>query len=150
MTGGGLPAQHAYVEIKMIFKDGGAFDYHSQYERVKETLSHAIETARETGQISGQTQNIDLSTLNTDQLPAYEEVDSPATTPIVQPTPIAPGRVQPQAQHQAQAAPASRPPPTQISDHNNVPPPNEPPPGYEEAQQSSIANSLEENVRRTS
>ena len=150
MTGGGLPAQHAYVEIKIVFKDGGAFDYHSQYERVKETLSNAIETARESGQISGQTQNIDLSTLNTDQLPAYEEVNSPATTPIVQPTPIAPGRVQPQAQHQTQAAPASRPPPTQAPDQNSTQPPNEPPPGYEEAQQSSIANSLEESVRRTS
>ena len=151
VTGGGLPAQHAYVEIKMVFKDGGAFDYHSNYERVKETLTNAIETARESGQISGPSQNVDLSSLNLDQLPAYEEISAPATsTPIVQPTPIAPGRVQTQAQQQAQTGPASRPLPTETSNQTSLPPPNEAPPGYEEAQQSSVANSLEESVRRRS
>lgn len=67
----------------MTFKDGGAFDFHSSFERVKETLSHAVEIARESGHLSGAGADggvggaaVDMEALHLEQLPAYEEVTS--------------------------------------------------------------------------
>lgn len=150
VPGGGIPAHHAFVKLKMTFKEGGAFDFSSKYEQIKETLAQAAEMARDSGRA------VDLSGLDLEQLPAYEEVGGIASTvpappiQIQQPVPISPTR-------------PSRPPPGDDGappafDHakapangssNPFPPPNEPPPGYEETQQSSIADHLEESVRRS-
>lgn len=69
----------------MTFKDGGAFDFHSSFEHVKETLSHAVEIARESGHLSGGgvggvgSVGLDLEAVHLEQLPAYEEA-TPTTT----------------------------------------------------------------------
>ncbi|MCJ1230853.1 hypothetical protein MMC12_007527, partial [Toensbergia leucococca] len=73
VLGGGIPPHHAFVELKMTFKEGGAFDFYSTYERIKETLSQAFEVARESGQVAGNTNQvpaIDISTVHLEQLPA--------------------------------------------------------------------------------
>ena len=148
VTGGGIPPQHAYLEIKLTFKDGGAFDFHSNFERVKETLAHALEMARESGAVTGQPQNLDLSNVQLEQLPAYEETGGLAQGPQLQrPVPISPtnGR-QPPIWNQANPTPL----PVPSSNQQQLPTPDEPPPGYEETQQSSIVNSLEEHIRRQS
>ncbi|MCJ1356566.1 MAG: hypothetical protein MMC33_006561 [Icmadophila ericetorum] len=142
VIGGGIPPQHAYLEIKLTFKDGGAFDFHSNFERVKETLAHAVEIARESGAVTGQPQNLDLSNVHLEQLPAYEEVGGPVQVLQIQrPIPISPtnGR---------QHLPDNFAVPVQAPNPQQLPTPDEPPPGYEEAQQSSVVNSLEEHVRR--
>ncbi|KAL8777326.1 MAG: hypothetical protein Q9194_002621 [Teloschistes cf. exilis] len=151
VVGGGIPSHHVYVKLSMTFKDGGAFDFATIYERIKETVSQAVEMARE----SGRQQGPDLSDINLEQLPAYEEVGNtvPAPPPqLHQPTAISP------------TAPSYAPsrdsgivlssdderhakPSTMEASDQQYPPPNEPPPGYEEVQQTSVVENLERNLR---
>ena len=154
VNGGGIPPHHAFVKLKMTFKEGGAFDFSSTYERIKETLSQVSEQARENGR------PVDLSTVDLEQLPAYEEVAAavPTTVPITastthiqRPTPISPTgasrplpRVNGTIDHGRDRKGPSNPEPAE-----QLPPPNEPPPGYDEAQQSSVAESLEASIRRS-
>ena len=141
----------------MTFKDGGAFDFHAKYERVKETLMQAIEEARESGRMTRQSQGIDLSAVHLEQLPAYEEIGGHMSTPpthVAQAAPIAPtplrqapppmnGLVEPDERN---VEPLSNRP---LVSEQSFQPPSEPPPGYEEAQQSSVVNNLEESVRQS-
>lgn len=154
VNGGGIPPHHAFVKLKMTFKEGGAFDLSSTYERIKETLSHASEVARENGR------PVDLSTVDLEQLPAYEEVAAaiPATasmttstTHIQRPTPISSTGAPRLPRRDNVIADSSRnqKEPTNPEPAEQLPPPNEPPPGYDEAQQSSVAESLEESIRRS-
>lgn len=157
VTGGGIPAHHSYVEIKMTFKDGGAFDFHANFERVKETLTQAVEEARESGRITRQSQGIDLSAVHLEQLPAYEEIGGYTPAPpthVAQEAPIAPTplRQAPPSTNglvdsgERVAAPLSNQDPVS---GDSFQPPSDPPPGYEEAQQSSVVDNLEESVRRS-
>ncbi|KAL8949257.1 MAG: hypothetical protein Q9222_004613 [Ikaeria aurantiellina] len=153
VSGGGIPAHHAYVKLSMTFKDGGAFDFATIYERIKETMSQAIEVARESGR---QTQGSDLSDVNLEQLPAYEEVGTTvsvsAPPPIQQPIPISPTASAQGSSRDSGIMLSSddernpKPPPVAAS-QQQYPPPDGPPPGYEEAQQSSVAENLERNLR---
>ena len=132
----------------MIFKDGGAFDFHSNFERVKETLHYAVDEARESGRMASNARNIDLSALPLEQLPAYEEAGGAAAAQppqIQRPMAVAPNPIGQSSTAENGYTPAggqlgSRP-------REQFPIPDEPPPGYEEAQQSSLVNHLEESVR---
>ena len=153
VNGGGIPPHHAFVEIKMSFKDGGAYDFQTSLERVKEMLSNAIEEARESGRVNGRAETVDMSTVHLEQLPAYEEVGSTPSCPpsnLVRPTPISPNR-QDQPAHDASATEGTSGGITanQLPNRQQFQPPNEPPPDYEEAQQSSIVSNLEESIRRS-
>jgi hypothetical protein len=145
VTGGGIPAHHAFVKLKMTFKEGGAFDFSSTYERIKENLWQAAETARESGRTA------DLSEVDLEQLPAYEEVvdAAPASRPppaVHRPTPISPIRASQRSRTADAPAPTSGNLPPSA---DRMPPPDEPPPGYEETQHNTIVNNLEENIRRS-
>lgn len=129
----------------MTFKEGGAFDFSSTYERIKETLWQAAETARESGRTA------DLLEIDLEQLPAYEEVADAAPAsipqpPIHRPTPISPIRASHPLHPSNGPTSSSRNP---QSSEDRLPPPDEPPPGYEETQQNTIANNLEESIRRS-
>ncbi|GAM83899.1 hypothetical protein ANO11243_018890 [Dothideomycetidae sp. 11243] len=50
---GGNLQHHPAVEIKFTFRDGGAYDFQSRYERVRERLAQALEVARARGQDVG-------------------------------------------------------------------------------------------------
>lgn len=152
VNGGGIPPHHAYLKIKMTFKDGGAYDFANAYERIKENVSQAIELAQESGRPE------DLSNVDLDQLPAYEEVagSSPisaappapvSTSNIEQPTPISPRRLVGPSRSGGEINPWSNPQPTRRPNNVQAPPPNEPPPGYDEVQRSSVAESLEASIR---
>ncbi|KAI4101622.1 MAG: hypothetical protein L6R37_004855 [Teloschistes peruensis] len=149
--GGGIPSHHVYVKLSMTFKDGGAFDFATIYERIKETVSQAVEMARE----SGRQQGPDLSDINLEQLPAYEEVGNtvPAPPPLLhQPTAISPTAPSYAPSRDSGIVLSSdderhvKPSAMEASDQQ-YPPPNEPPPGYEEVQQTSVAENLERNLR---
>ena len=150
VTGGGIPSHCAFVEIKMTFKEGGAFDFHSTFERVRDSLLQAVENAEASGQ------ELDPENVHLDQLPAYGEVsgtrmappqDGRGDPPLVAPTPIHAS----QAGHpSASARPADAVRPGDTATPEHFEPPNEPPPGYEEAQSSGIRDQLEESVRRRS
>lgn len=128
--GGGIPIPSTgVVEVKFTFKEGGAFDFHTQYERIRERLQQAVETQRASGDGSGSGRGamdgVNVSNVNLEDLPAYQERgDGPLIPPIAVPqqngtASTSGGRVRQQV-------------------------PQEAPPGYEEAQMES----LQEEVAR--
>ena len=154
VNGGNIPPHHAYVKLSMTFKDGGAFDFASTYERIKETTAQAIEVARENGRQQGP----NLSDINLEQLPAYEEVGSTVSAPpppsLQQPIPrAATASTQAPQRDSGVVLPSDdernpkQPPPPTAASNEQYPPPDEPPPGYEEVQHNSIADNLEQRVR---
>ncbi|KAL9581739.1 MAG: hypothetical protein Q9212_003716 [Teloschistes hypoglaucus] len=145
--GGGIAPHHVLVKLSMTFKDGGAFDFATIYERIKETVSQAVEMARE----SGRQQGPNLSDINLEQLPAYEEVGNtvPAPPPpLHQPTAISPTAPSHAPSRDSGVVLSSddernAKPSTMEASDQQYPPPNEPPPGYEEV----VAEDLEHNLR---
>lgn len=131
MSGGGIPASLQLVEVKVTFNEGGAFDFHSNFERIKDRLQQAVEHARDSGAASVQAQTgrgVNFTYVHLDELPAY---DGPNVTN--------PGRNQPID---------TAVEPLRETANTTSPAPVEPPPGYEEVQQQSVAEELEEQLRR--
>ncbi|KAG2419528.1 hypothetical protein HFD88_004324 [Aspergillus terreus] len=129
VAGGGIPASMPAVQCKVTFKEGGAFDFHNHFERIKERLQQVVDVS----QSSRGASNVDMTSVHLEELPAYS---GPTST-------------------SAEAAQASQTPPlpaqTEVrSEPSREPEPMEPPPGYEEVQQQSVANVLEERLRRAS
>lgn len=128
VPGGGISAPLPAVQMKVTFKEGGAFDFHTNFERIKERFQEARETANESSR--GQ-QTVDLSAVHLEDLPPYE---APSNAPPNANQSISPreprGEITPN--------PASRDEPV------------EPPPCYEEVQSQSVAHELEERLRRAS
>lgn len=126
------------MELKFTFKEGGAFDFHTGYERIRERLQQAVEVSRINGDGSGSSRaamnGVDVSNVNLEELPVYqEESDGPLIAPIA---PLIPQQSSAQAHVQANG-------------EGRIPPgdtPNEPPPGYEEAQISSLQDELERRL----
>ncbi|EED24363.1 hypothetical protein TSTA_077290 [Talaromyces stipitatus ATCC 10500] len=132
VPGGGIPAPLQLVELKVTFKEGGAFDFHTNFERIKDRLQQAVEHARDSGSPSVRSSNgrgVNFTNVHLDELPAY---DGPNTSNA----------------GQAQSIEAAvQPPITETADTTSSAP-VEPPPGYEEVQQQSVAQELEEQLRR--
>jgi len=136
VAGGGIPSTHSAVELRLTFKEGGAFDYHTIFEQIKERSHQAYTVARESGRNG--TADPGLANVHLEQLPAYEagpgargEEDEPR---ILSPVPVRPGAVSPTVT--GTDAPAVNPPA-----------PNEPPPGYEEAQVQAVGIDLDQRLR---
>lgn len=137
MQGGGLPVPTGgVVELKLTFKDGGAFDFHSNYERIRERLQQAVAVSRIDGDGSGSSRTamngVDVSNVNLDELPAYQErSDGPLVAPIASAVPI---QQAPQPQRDSGiGAGSGQPKPT----------PAEPPPNYEDVQMESLHDEAE-------
>lgn len=141
------------VEIKLTFKEGGAFDFHTHYERVRERLQQAVEVSRIDGDGSGASRaamtNVDVSNVNLDDLPAYQEQSD---RPLISPT-MAPPAMMPAAQTVQQssvqrdsgvAVEDDRPQPKPTD--NAFSPPSEPPPAYEEAQMQGLQDEMERRL----
>lgn len=139
VPGGNLSSSHAAIELKLTFNEGGAPDFHSNFERIKERLQQAVEAARDSGvtlNAAGFVGGVNMDAVHLDQLPTYEgsrndrvalPPDDPPAEPIadiVVPTPVRAGR------------------PGQAS---FIPPP-EAPPGYEETQQQSLQQELDRRL----
>lgn len=130
----------------MEFKEGGAFDFASIFERLKERLRQAVDVARESGVDEGGVMANNI--VHLEDLPAYEDrrdgavesdgrarADAGAGGPTTAaPQPTGPQHTSPLASPQTQ----------------NFQPPDEPPPGYEEAQRDSVVEELERQARRMS
>lgn len=162
VSGGGIPGQHAELDLVMEFREGGAFDFASTFERLKERLKQAVDVARDSGggvdDSSRGVGGVNMNNVHLEDLPAYEEsgrhervqdaapipLHSTAVdmTPLVAVTSTPPAVATPPSQGPAQ----SRRTESSGQEHNQ-PPPNEPPPGYEEVQRESIADELERQIR---
>ncbi|KAH0304190.1 hypothetical protein KCU74_g17541, partial [Aureobasidium melanogenum] len=148
VQGGGIPAHVPALELKFAFKDGGAYDFHSGYERVKERLQQQVDVARQSGYLQGDGSEagrgrggdtlaaVDVANVHLDDLPAYEETGASASIP----QPPAPATQTP-APRQAASPPDSHAPEV-------FTPPAEPPPGYEQVQRETVEDELERRLSR--
>jgi len=143
---GGIPVTHTAIELRLTFKDGGAFDFHTIFEQIKERVHQAREVARETG-IRGTA----MADVHLEQLPAYEpapgavasspfqaerEVEPVIHSPIpIRPTPGRDSGVS-GVRSLAETSPRVEPAAT----------PDEPPPGYEETQAQAVGADLERRL----
>ncbi|KAF1930032.1 uncharacterized protein M421DRAFT_383306 [Didymella exigua CBS 183.55] len=142
VTGGGIPPAHAELDCTIEFKEGGAFDFHNTFERLRERLRQTIDVARESG---GDESLAAAGVGGLEDLPAYEESgqhvrvpqDAAAPAAATAPAPAA-ATPPPPADSPQQSSPLQSPQPFQ--------PPSEPPPGYEEVQRGSIADELERRL----
>lgn len=134
----------------MEFKDGGAFDFSTTFERLKERLQQAIEVARESGTLvtgdgaelgggagGGALAGVNMDQVHLEDLPAYEE--SPSSAAYASPPPPPPAAAQ-QATPPGSSAISS-------PQSQTFQPPSDPPPDYEEVQRDSIAEALERRLR---
>jgi|SRR5690242_19547653 len=142
----------------MEFKEGGAFDFHNIFERLKERLRQTIDVARE----SGIDETVAAGNVNMEDLPAYEDTRQHTRVseePLSPSASAGPGSVGADGPIAAAAASASGPAaapavpetdiperPTSLQGPRPFHPPSEPPPGYEEVQQRSIADELERRL----
>ena len=126
VSGGGISASLPAVQMKVTFKEGGAFDFHTNFERIKERMQEAVEN---TDQGTRGQQTVDLSSVHLEDLPAYEAPPNANQTVT-------------------SSEPTEEPPSTRPSDASAEP--VEPPPCYEEVQSQSVAHELEERLRRAS
>lgn len=138
VPGGGIPPDHPAVELKLTFREGGAFDFHSCFEQIKERLYYAQQMAREQGRTMGLGEDV-----NTDQLPAYEpptethEDDGRPPAFVSSPTQDEVSRAQVPEEQGHGAATGGQ------EDFA----PQEPPPGYEEVQARAVEVTFEEERR---
>jgi hypothetical protein len=138
VQGGGIPPVHPAVEIRLTFREGGAFDFHTTFEQIKERSHQAYAVARENGQGRAA---VDLATVHLEQLPAYEPTrgaESAEDEPVIlSPLPVRPiERDMDIRQASVTEAPG-----------NAIAPPSEPPPGYEEAQAHAGSTGLNQSAR---
>ena len=137
VPGGGIPADHPAVELKMTFREGGAFDFHTCFEGIKERLHMARERERESGRGIGMGLGVDI---NTDQLPAYEAAADVGEDDGRPPTFS--------GSQEAEISSVQGPNSGHSPDENHPPTPDEPPPGYEEAQAQAVEVTFEQRERR--
>jgi hypothetical protein len=135
----------------MIFREGGAFDYHTIFEQIKERLHHAISIARDEGRNIGSVgvlRGADLAGVHLEQLPAYEP---PPRTSSAEPTEarnaVSPNHPPVRDSGVAGLRGSNHPKPEEDVSTPPVEPPNEPPPGYEEAQAQAVGIDLDQRLR---
>lgn len=172
VQGGGIPAHHPALELKLTFKEGGAYDFHSRYERVKERLQQAVEVARDSGRVvpgdgvqtgrgrgGGALAGVDVANVHLEDLPAYEEeagavpqlhvASSGGETRGNLPPP--PSSLPPPPQQQQQQRQQTGLSSTDVNNADTAAPqtfnpPADPPPGYEEVQRETVEDELERRL----
>lgn len=148
VSGGGLSTTQSHIEIKLTFKDGGAYDFHTKFERMKERFHQAMEAAREndaTGGRSGQIVNMDA--VHLDELPTYQDSGRDELAP--QPPPPEP-LPRPQIQQEDPAPSFEEVVEGRARTQTHSAPPSDAPPGYEETQQQSIQQEFEARLAKGS
>ncbi|RMZ88492.1 hypothetical protein DV736_g4279, partial [Chaetothyriales sp. CBS 134916] len=152
VPGGNIPNDH-HVELKLTFKDGGAPEFHIQFESIKERLQQAVENAREAHvghRQNGGLAGVDMDSVHLDQLPSYEDSGHDRIAPSLssaRPPQSPPAEARPPApvsasvdQPISQGAGEREVPSQERSSQSERP--SEAPPGYEEAQQHGLESEL--------
>jgi WW domain-binding protein 2 len=154
VPGGGIPPNQTHVEIKLTFKEGGAFDFHTNFERIKERFRQAMEAAR-ASDAPGTSSNlgatvpagVNMDAVHLDDLPTYQDsgLDELAPQPALpEPPPRAPIQQEDPAPSFEEVV-EGRPP----AQRQSIPP-TDAPPGYEETQQQSVQEELEARLAKVS
>lgn len=141
---GGIPPVHSSLELTMEFKEGGAFDFATTFERLRERLRHAVDVAASVGdgvqadaRGAGPLAGVNLGGVHLEDLPAYEERAGA-------PTSVGRGSVGTQGTGSTVAGTGSE---VGSPRAEGFAPPLEPPPGYEEVQRGGVADELERRLR---
>lgn len=135
----------------MTFREGGAFDYHTIFEQIKERIYHAVSIAQEEGRNIGSVGTLgdaDLANIHLEQLPAYEpppQVQS--AEPVEEPGLASPGQHIIRDNGGASWNNSNQTKPEIDASTPHAEPPNEPPPGYEEAQAQAVGIDLDQRLR---
>lgn len=131
VPGGGVPPPHPMVEVKLTFREGGAFQFHSIFEQIKERLNQIYSISRDNFQHDVNFSNVDLEPLPVYRPSREDEIphglSSPNTT----------------LENEDSI-------PRISASENNIlrPIPNEAPPGYEEMQAQAVWMEVEQGLRR--
>jgi WW domain-binding protein 2 len=139
-SGGGLPRGQSQIVMSLKFKDGGAYEFHSAFERIRDRLHQVMVAAevdrpannRSAAAISSMPA-VNLSAVHLDELPTYEASGRDQMAPQPEP-PTQLSIPQPRAAATAPEAMADGQAPAQGMSSL----PMDAPPGYEEAQQQSV------------
>lgn len=162
VQGGGIPVPATgVVELKLTFKDGGAYDFHTTYERLRERLQQVADVSRMDGTASGSSagamNGVNMANVNLEELPAYtEESDGPLIPPTAAAAAIAQAQAQAQQQRSTAVTQQTRDSGVGVEEHdrpqpkptdNAFSPPDEPPPGYEETQMSGLQDEMDRRLQ---
>lgn len=151
VAGGNIPQNH-HIELKLTFKDGGAPDFHTNFERIKERLQQAMEVARESNSASRSQgaglSGINMDSVHLDELPSYENSGSDTMAPADQIRSAASINLMDTAVPSTSGQDAAQP--NLRSQDQNPGGPSDAPPGYEETQQQSVQAELERRLGRGS
>ncbi|PSK36611.1 hypothetical protein B9Z65_1794 [Elsinoe australis] len=159
VQGGNLPNQA--LEVKVTFKEGGAYEFQTKYERVRERVVQAVEMARDRGQGIGSGEGLEEGRgrgpgvmegveVVMEDLPRYEEAQS-QTRPVGVGAGMAtaaagvPTAVQPppeEARTNGVTSSAAQTTGAPSRDEQLFTPPDEPPPGYDQVQREAIEDSF--------
>lgn len=144
VPGGNIPAGHVAIELKFTFKEGGAPDFQSRYDQIKERLQQVVSNARESNMNaagSGPANGVDLSNVHLDELPSYQASGHDRMAPPGG-APSETSSAPPQ-ESRVMAAQGE----TNSQDANlGSEAPADAPPGYEETQQQSIQAELDRRL----
>jgi WW domain-binding protein 2 len=133
VPGGNIP-QENHVELKFTFKEGGAPEYASNFERIKERVQQAVEAARESNLLGSRQaglSGVNLDSVHLDELPSYENSSMDR---------IAPSTREPPARTSQPLETPSQPDRPAAAQQQA---PSEAPPGYEETQRRSLQEAFE-------
>ena len=142
----------------MTFKEGGAFDFHSHFERINEQLRQAVDVARENGYTgvgssnadggrgAGPLSGVDMAAIHLEQLPAYEEARTSGSTVLATPV-MSIMASDPEQQDMERLVNIGNEASDIEASWQTSSVPLEPPPGYEEVQRSTVASQLESRIR---
>lgn len=160
VAGGNIPSGSAYIELKLTFKEGGAPDFQSKFEAIKERLQQVVDVARQTNTDSRRVGNdgmggVNLAAVHLDELPRYEDSGHDRIAPqtetrqeeevTVMPANATSDQVRAMAaahrqQQEQRSRQNSRGHSSDNAEHET---PSDAPPGYEEAQQQSVQAEME-------
>lgn len=133
VPGGGIPTPYSIIEIKLIFRDGGAFDFHSIYEEIKERLYQAYSVAQE-----ATSSGIDLTNVDLEPLPVYRSALELREEAEIETSPA----------YQKYDTNGSREENCSFENEQTRPIPTEAPPDYEEFQAQAIHINREQGIRQ--
>lgn len=161
VVGGGLPGTATGLELKLTFKEGGAPDFQTKFEAIKERLQQVVDNARE----SNASRNVDMANVHLDELPRYEDSGQDRRAPDHQQQQYSdsdetavPASATAEQVRAMVAAAASQRQEAQVrrtsreveeAAQRRDETPSDAPPGYEEAQQQSVQQELNRRLDST-
>ena len=144
MPGGNIPSDHAAVELKFTFKEGGATDFHSKFVQIKERYQQVLESSDIEGgptiRRDGGTTGMNIDAVHLDQLPTYEASNHDRTALPTEADAFT------QTTSPQTTVTSSQPRPGVAASRPEGSEPSDAPPGYEETQQRSIQEEVDRRL----